>query len=182
MRQNRAHHLEYNLIVCNTDEHPAQEKIYLSLLNRQLVADIILAPAPGDAQHLHPSVQSDLPVVLINRRLQHLSLPSITSDDTQANRQCVGQLIEEARRRVAAITGLDHITTRDRLDGYRLAPYDADLPADSTLQCLGLTMFEGGYRAMYDLLQRTSRPDAVFVFNNVMIQGAVMATQDLVLC
>lgn len=175
-----AHQLGYNLIVCNTDENPAQENIYLSLLDRQLVAGIILAPAPGAAEHLHPFVQSGLPIVLINRRLQHLPLPSVTCDDTEASRQCVSQLIQEGRKRIAAITGLDHIsTTEDRLDGYRLALHDAGLPVDPTLERSGQATFEGGYRAMYELLQRDHRPDAVFVFNNVMTQGAVMATQDV---
>ncbi len=175
-----AHRLGYNLIVCNTDENPEQEQIYLSLLDRQLVAGIILAPAPGEAEHLHPFVQSGLPIVLINRRLQHLSLPSVTSDDAAASRQCVTQLIQEGRRRIAAITGLDHIsTTEDRLDGYRLALREGGLPVDPGLERSGQATFEGGYRAMYDLLQGNPRPDAVFVFNNVMTQGAVMATQDL---
>ncbi len=175
-----AHGYGYNLIVCNTDENPAQENIYLSLLDRQLVAGIILAPAPGDAEHLHPFVQSGLPIVLINRRLQHLSLPSITCDDTEASRQCVGQLIREGRKRIAAITGLDRIsTTQDRLEGYRLALRDANLPVDPTLERSGQATFEGGYRAMYKLLQHDPQPDAVFVFNNVMTQGAVMACQDV---
>lgn len=175
-----AHRYGYNLIVCNTEENPAQENIYLSLLDRQLVAGIVLAPAPGDATHLQAFIQRRLPIVLINRRLKHLPLPSVTCDDTEASRQCVTQLIREGRRRIAAITGLDHIsTTQDRLDGYHLALRDAALPIDPAMELSGQATFEGAYRAMHALLQRADRPDAVFVFNNLMTQGAVMATQDL---
>jgi LacI family transcriptional regulator len=175
-----AHRHGYNLIVCNTDESPEQEEMYLSLLDRQLVAGIILAPAPGDGAHLRPFIENQVPVVLINRFFAHLPLPSITCDDEEASRQCVGQLIAQGCRRIAAITGLAHIsTTQERLKGYQRALRDAGLPADPALQIAGNATLEGGYRAMRELLEHAPRPEAVFVFNNVMTQGAVMAMQDL---
>jgi LacI family transcriptional regulator len=175
-----AHRHGYNLIVCNTEENPHQEETYLSLLDRQLIAGIILAPAPGHGQHLRPFIESHLPIVLINRRFEHLALPSITCDDDEASRQCVSRLIAEGNRRIAAITGLKGITTtQERLEGYQRALHDAGLPVDPALELPGGATLEGGYRAMNELLRRDDRPDAVFVFNNVMTQGAVMAAQDL---
>jgi DNA-binding LacI/PurR family transcriptional regulator len=174
-----AHRHGYNLIVCNTEESPQQEHTYLSLLDRQLVAGVILAPAPGHGEHLRPFIENHLPIVLINRHFAHLPLPSITSDDTDVSRQCVSQLIAEGRTRIGAIIGLNGIsTTQERLEGYRWALRDAGLSLDPSLQISGGATLEGGYRAMGELLQRSERPDAVFVFNNLMTQGAVMATQD----
>lgn len=175
-----AHRHGYNLIVCNTEEDPAQERIYLSLLDRQLVTGIILAPAPGTGEHLQPFIANNLPIVLINRRLAQRAIPAITCDDAEASRHCVSLLIAEGRRRIAAITGLAGIsTTQERLEGYRQALRDAGLPLDPSLELSGSATLEGGYRAMRELLQRADRPDAVFVFNNLMTQGAVMAAQDL---
>jgi len=175
-----AHNHGYTLIVCNTEESLEQEKVYLSLLDRQLVSGIILAPAPGDAEHLRPFIEHHLPIVLINRRFAHLPLPSITCDDAEASRQCVRHLIAEGRRRIAAITGLPGIsTTQERREGYLNALREAGLTVDPSLEVSGGATLEGGYRAMNELLQRDARPDAVFVFNNLMTQGAVMATQDM---
>jgi LacI family transcriptional regulator len=175
-----AHRHGYNLIVCNTDENPAQEDSYLSVLDRQLIAGIILAPAPGHAEHLQPYIASGLPIVLVNRRFSHLPLSSVTCDDAAASQQCVQQLISEGRRRIAAITGLEGVsTTEDRLAGYHAAVQAAGVPV---LEVSGGATLEGGYRAMTELLQHDERPDAVFVFNNLMTQGAVMATQDPGLC
>jgi LacI family transcriptional regulator len=50
---------------------------------------------------------------------------------------------------------------------------------DAALEVQGQANLEGGYRAAYELIQRPDRPDALFVFNNVMTQGAIMALQDL---
>ena len=170
----------YNLIVCNTDENPEREAAYLTILNEQLIAGVVLAPAPGEANHLSSFVESKLSMVLINRSLQHVPRSSITCDDREAAFQCVTHLIGEGRRRVAAITGLGGIsTTRERLEGYRHALTSAGLPLDPELEVSGKAHIEGGYRAAYHLMQRPDPPDALFVFNNVMIQGAIMALQDL---
>jgi LacI family transcriptional regulator len=175
-----AHRRGYNLIVCNTDESPAQEEIYLSLLDRQLVAGIILAPAPGAALHLQPFIERRMPIVLINRHFTDLPLPSITCNDAESSSACIRQLIGEGRRRIGAIMGLPDIsTTQERLDGYHHALREAGIAPDRSLEIAGGATLDGGYRAMHALLQRADRPDAVFVFNNVMTQGAVMAVQDL---
>ena len=175
-----AHDRGYNLIVCNTNEDPELEQIYLQVLDRQLVAGIILAPAPGPEAHLADYAKRDFPIVLINRRLEGLALPSITADDEEAAYQCVAVLIGEGKRRIAAVKGLPTtFTTQARLHGYRRALADAGLPRVVGYEADGLATLEGGYAAVRRLLGRTDRPDGLFAFNNLMVQGAVIALQEL---
>ncbi|MCS7222579.1 MAG: LacI family DNA-binding transcriptional regulator [Anaerolineae bacterium] len=175
-----AHQRGYNLIVCNTDENPQREESYLEILNQQLVSGVILAPAPGEAKHLIRFIEGGLPIVLINRRLPHLPCSSITSDDEEAAYQCVTHLIREGRRRIAAITGLSGVfTTQERLRGYRRALEEAGMAVDPSFEVSGQACLTGGYEAARTLMQRVPQPDALFVFNNLMTQGAVMALQDL---
>lgn len=170
----------YNLIVCNTDENPERELSYLTILNEQLIAGVILAPAPGNAPHLESLLGGKLPMVLINRRLEHVHCTSIVSDDEDAAFRCVSQLISEGRRRIGAITGLAGIsTTQERLNGYRRALATAGLPLDPTLEVAGHAHTEGGYHAAYELMRRPDPADALFAFNNPMTQGAVLALQDM---
>jgi DNA-binding LacI/PurR family transcriptional regulator len=175
-----AHERDYNLIVCNTDENPEQEKVYLQVLDQQLVTGIILAPAPGVEPHLISFVAKELPIVLINRRLHHLPFSSITSDDREAAFQCVNYLIEQGRQRIAAIIGLPAtFTTQERLAGYRRALASAGLPQEPLYVVEGKANLHGGYAAARHLMQQEKPPDALFAFNNLMVQGAVMALQDL---
>jgi DNA-binding LacI/PurR family transcriptional regulator len=172
----------YNLIVCNTDESPEQEKAYVAILDRLLVAGIILAPAPGEARHLKRFIDAGVPIVLVNRRLEHLRCSSVTADDEEAAFQCVSHLIKEGRRRIAAISGLAGVyTTAQRLHGYRRALAAAGLAPGPRvrLEVSGQAHLEGGYRAACQLMQQDDAPDALFAFNNLMTQGAVLALQDL---
>jgi DNA-binding LacI/PurR family transcriptional regulator len=175
-----AHERDYNLIVCNTNEDPEQEKVYLRVLDRQLVAGIILAPAPGPEAHLADYARRDIPIVLVNRRLNGLALPSITADDEEVAYRCVTTLIGEGKRRIAAIKGLPTtFTTQERLCGYWRALDDAGLPRLAEYEADGLATLEGGYAAALRLLQSGDPPDGIFAFNNLMVQGAVLALQEL---
>lgn len=170
----------YNLIICNTNEDPEREAAYLKVLDQQMIAGIILAPAPGDARHLTTYLEHRLPIVLINRRIEYLPYTSITSDDEDAAFQCVQHLIDEGRRRIAAITGLPGVyTTQTRLHGYHRALASAGLSSMETLEICGWAHLEGGYTAARTLLERADPPDALFVFNNLMIQGVIAALQAL---
>jgi LacI family transcriptional regulator len=170
----------YNLILCNTDENPQQEATYLNILNQQMVAGVILAPAPGNAAHLRPFIENGLPIVLVNRRLDHVACGSITSDDEEAAYQCVRHLATQGRRRIAAITGLAGVfTTQERLAGYERALAAAGITPDPELVVTGWASLKGGYEAAHQLMNRPNPPDAFFAFNNVMTQGVIIALQEM---
>ena len=157
------------------------EEAYVSILDRLLVAGIILAPAHGEGAHLGRFISSGLPIVLVNRRLDSLGCTSITADDEEGAYQCVRYLIQSGKRRVAAITGLEGIsTTEQRLLGYRRALAEAGL-SDCSPECelSGEATVEGGYRATCELARSDNPPDGYFAFNNLMTQGAVMALAEL---
>lgn len=175
-----AHKHGYNLILCNTEEDPQQERIYLDLLDRQLVTGVILSPAPGEALHLDAYVERGLPIILVNRRIDRLACSSITSNEEEITYDCVTRLIQEGRRRIAAITGFSEAsTTKERLRGYRQALRDAGLDPHDSLEECGWSDLKGGYAAAYKLVQSDQPPDALIAFNDLMTQGSIMALQDL---
>ena len=172
----------YNLIVCNTDEDPQQEADYLGILERLLVAGIIIAPAPGNVGQLERLANMSMPVVLVNRSLDIPDCSSVCADDEVAAFQCVSQLIADGRRRIAAITGLPGVsTTQQRLQGYRraLATLEVKESVCPPFEMSGNATLAGGYEAVCRLMQGNPTPDAMFAFNNLMTQGAVMALHDL---
>lgn len=175
-----AHEAGLNMVVCNTDEDPDQEQAYLRVLDRQLAAGVILAPAPGNEDHLVQYLDRNFPIVLVNRRLDNFPLSSITSNDEEAAQECVEFLIGEGKRHVAAIKGLPTTyTTRQRVSGYRRALKEAGLARCADDEVDGQATREGGYAAAMKLLTRPNPPDGLFVFNNLMVEGAIIATNEL---
>lgn len=170
----------FNLLISNTDEHIEREEASFAVLRQQLVAGIILAPAPGDISSRDYLANMQCPVVLINRDLGDSPYPSIVADDEESAFQCTRWLIRQGRRRIGVVAGLANIsTTQHRLEGCRRALEDEGLPYYPELQISGKATFDGGYEAARDLMIRAAPPDALFVHNNVMLMGAMLALQDL---
>lgn len=170
----------YNLLVSSTDERLDREEASISVLRQQLVAGIVLAPAPGDSSLRSYLTVDQPPIVLINRDLGDPRYPSVLAADEEAAYRCTSWLIHEGRRCIGVIRGLDDITTtRERIKGYARALTDAGVPRYSELEVPGAATIEGGYQAASDLMIRANPPDAIFVHNNMMLTGAVLALQDL---
>jgi DNA-binding LacI/PurR family transcriptional regulator len=117
--------------------------------------------------------QIEMPAVLSGRRSARESVPYVDSDNVGGARTAVEHLIERGRRRIATITGpLDMYVAQCRLDGYRQALTDAGSPADEDLIAGADFTEDGGRRAMRELLDRGTDPDAVFAASDVMAAGA----------
>lgn len=170
----------FNLLISNTDEHIDREEASFAVLRQQLVAGIILAPAPGDIQARDYLADIQCPIVLINRDMGNSPYPSIVADDEESAFQCTRWLIRQGRRRIGVVSGLENVsTTQHRLDGCRRALESEGLVQYAELQISGKATFDGGYEAARNLMIRTAPPDALFVHNNVMLMGAMLALQDL---
>jgi LacI family transcriptional regulator len=170
----------YSLLISSTDERVDREEVSITALRQQLVAGIILAPAPGDLRDRDYLSTDQPPTVLINRELDDASYPSVTADDDEAAYQCTNWLVGQGRRRLGVITGLAEIsTTRERLNGYARALAEHAIPRHHDLEIPGNATVQGGYQAAWDLMIRAHPPDAIFVHNNVMLMGASLALRDL---
>lgn len=170
----------YNLIISNTDERLDRERDVFATLSQQLVAGVILAPAPGDIASRDYLFTQTVPTVLVNRWLEGVPCPAIVCDDEGAAFESATELARHGRQRIAAITGLpDASTTIARTRGFRRALEAAGLPLEPDMLICGDATIQGGYRAARELMSRPIRPDALFVQNNVMTQGTVLALQDL---
>ena len=81
-------------------------------------------------------------------------------------------LIERGYTRIACIAGpLDKTPARLRLEGYREAMHNAQLPIPEGYEITSNFEFGGGFDAMQQLLTHPLRPDAVFVGNDAMAVG-----------
>jgi LacI family transcriptional regulator len=124
-------------------------------------------------------VDRRIPVVAVDRRVDRLDVDTVLVDNVGGARRATQHLIESGCRRIACITGPMRTTTAaERLQGFRAAHEDAGLEVDPDLVVLENFKEDGGYDGAQRLLGLRTRPDALFVANNLMTVGALEALVD----
>ena len=157
------------VILCNTDEDPAREALYLRLMEEERVTGAILAPTRGGGS---ASVALDVPAVLIDRSPSGGARDAVVLNNRAAAAMLVDHLVAQGYRRIAGLFGANSTTGRERCDGYGEALARHGLAADAGFVAHGPGITEAAVRA---LLDRPVPPDALIASNGVMLLSAVRA-------
>lgn len=169
----------YSLLLCNADENVEKEINYLKVLMNKKVDGIILTSAGGDHKTIKEIVRRGMSVVLIDRLIEGLDTDGVVIDNVNGAYDAISHLISEGYKKIGIITGpLEIMTATERLEGYKKALQDAGIEFNENLVENGGYTREGGYRAAKQLVERVC-PDAMFIANNVMTTGALLALKEL---
>ncbi len=116
-----------------------------------------------------------VPVIVVNGYSPLFA--SVLPDAEEGAYQAVRHLIELGHRRIAYIAGpAGFVTSARRLQGYRRALLDADISANDQPRGQGDWTFDGGFRAMQQILEDSAGvPTAVFACNDMTAIGAISA-------
>jgi len=170
----------YAVMLCNTDEDPAKEDVYLRLLREKQVDGLLLAPSGLPTPNLRLWLRAGLPLVLVDRRLAGVHADAALVDNKEGARSAVQHLIALGHRRIGMIGGPQQVFTgQERLTGYYEALRDAGIKPDSALVRLGDFKQHSGHRLAQEFIRMRPRPTALFVANNLMTIGAVMALKEM---
>ncbi|WP_327118451.1 LacI family transcriptional regulator [Streptomyces sp. NBC_01341] len=178
-------------VVCNTGGSPERELTYLTLLQRQRAAAVVLTGgALEDPAHqaamtakLTKLADAGTRVVLCGRPpLQEgdAVLAALAFDNRGGARRLTEHLIALGHRRVGYVAGpLERTTTRHRLEGHREAMKAAGLYGDEeNVTVHGPYDRSSGYDATLELLRREPGITAVVAANDTVALGACAALRD----
>lgn len=167
----------YAVFLCNTDENPEKEELYLRHLADENAAGIIYAPTNKAQKSLNSGKPTELsmPVVVIDRAVVREETDLVLIDNHAAACELAEHLIGHGRRRLAGLFGAKSPTGLERRRGYLTALERHGIEPREDLQRLLPPFEDEGYRAAQELLQRPDRPDALFVSNGQLAVGAYRA-------
>lgn len=190
----------YSTIFCNTDEDPQREEDYLHLLATQQIDGLIIAPTGVRGRSLLAFAESDVPIVQLDRQCPGLEAPLIGVDNESGAYQAIQYLISLGHRRIAYLMGIETVSTQiERLNGWKRALQDANLPLDEELIIRADPRFYGvvpsnsgsvvrpaprrqtmpsAYEALQDILRMPDRPSALFVATNQLTSGTLYALRE----
>jgi DNA-binding LacI/PurR family transcriptional regulator len=170
---------QYSLLLCNSDEDPARESLYVDVLQAERVAGIVISPADENSTSCEPLLRNDVPIVAMDRRLRSFDVDTVLVDNVKGAYQATSHLIRLGHRRIGLIGGPTRITTgRERLEGYEKALNEHGLEADQRLIKVGDFKQESGYQRACELLEMDDPPTAIFTANNLMTLGALNAIHE----
>jgi LacI family transcriptional regulator len=121
---------------------------------------------------------STIPVVELARYSESRLFDSVISDDREGALQLTRYLIGLGHRRIAIIAGNPPFsTTRARVQGFREAFQEANLPLDESLICCREYSPAWGAESLLALLRLHEPPTAVFAASNQLVLGAIRAAR-----
>jgi LacI family transcriptional regulator len=170
----------YNLILCNTNDEPHRQSVYLQVLAERRIDGLIVV-STGEDDSLAAQLQGlTIPTVLVDRKLNELKCDLVETAHLQGGLIATQHLIGLGHKRIACIggpTGLD--ASEQRIQGWRQALQTAGLTeVSSDLLVHGNFTSQGGYNAMQEILQLLPQPSAIFVCNDLMAIGALSVAHE----
>jgi LacI family transcriptional regulator len=177
--QDRAAKDGFSVILCNSDEESTSEKAYLANLVERSVDGLVISPTIGNHAYLRRLAAQRLPLVLVDRRIRGLAVPSVRVDSRQGAREAVRHLISLGHERIGILKGIDGVETSDeRFAGYQQALAESRIRFRPVLVKEGRFLKDQAFRAAQELLAMRSGPTAIFACNEPMLIGCLLALKE----
>ena len=169
---------DYSVILASSAGEPDREVAAVEMLRAKRVDGVMVTSSRVGALYLEHLERIGVPVVLINNHNEQSGRYtfSVSVDNQHGGHLATRHLIERGHRRIAYISGtIDQSDSAGRLEGYRQALEENDIPFDPTLVVPGNGRLDGGERALHALISLDSPPTAVFCYNDMTAIGLMSA-------
>ncbi len=169
----------YAIFLCNSDETPPKENLYIDLMLAEKVAGVIITPALESGSNIWKLIEAGIPVAAVDRGVTDLDVDTVVVDNVSGACELVSLLARQGHRRIGAILGSMQMTTgRERFLGYKRALEEAGLPFDADLVRMGVPKESLGYQYTLELLDELDAPTTIFAGNNLLPVGALRAIRE----
>jgi len=166
------------LTICDTENNPEKEKIYLDYLLDNKIGGVIFAE--GISIPTIERAQKFTKTVLIDRHSQEGKISEVSSDNYSGGKQATEYLLQLNHRNIGFIGGPKNWPSADdRLAGYRDALEKHHIPFRSEMVFQGDLQFESGVAAIEYFLTLSQWPTAIFSANDQMAFGVMSKANSL---
>jgi LacI family fructose operon transcriptional repressor len=174
--EDTAYEQGFSVLLCNTDENPEKEAIYLNLMRDTAVAGAIMSPTRQTIANFADS-NLPFPIVVVDRSISNGDVDAVLLDNVDAAYRLITHLIEQGYRRIAALCS-EMSTGLERQVGYEKALRAHGLAPKSEYMKYVSPKAEAGYAAALKMLDLAEIPDALFTVNSLIAEGALQAIRE----
>jgi LacI family fructose operon transcriptional repressor len=166
----------FSVLLCNTDEQPEKEAIYLNLMRDTSIAGVIISPTRRTVASFTDS-NNPFPVVVVDRSIPNVDVDAVLLDNVDAAYRLTTHLIEQGYRRIGALCS-EMSTGLERQTGYEKALREHGLALRAEHVKYVPPKMEAGYAAALKMIDTAEPPDALFTVNSLLAAGALQAIQE----
>src|SRR4030042_675913 len=164
----------YSVMLCNSAYDYKRELTHISTLRSKSVDGMIIVPTTQQVEHINRLIESNLPVVLMDRLVPETKADIVLIDNFQGTLDATEYLIKLGHSDIGYIDRpFDLPHSLDRVLGYKKALGENGLEFQENLIVRGGFNYDDGAKAMEALLDRKPVPPAVLGFNCIKALGAV---------
>lgn len=159
----------YNLVISQSLESEKKENVNIKTMFNSRVDGLLVSLAydTGDDSNYKPILDKHIPVIFFDRVFEHPLTTSVVIDNRAAAYTITQHLIEQGCRRIAHITAnLKRNVYADRLQGYRQALADHNIPYDENLIFINNLSEPACMDAVQTILRMDPLPDGIFCSND----------------
>jgi LacI family fructose operon transcriptional repressor len=175
--EDTAYEQGFSVVLCNTDENPEKEVIYLNFLQDTNVAGAIISPTRQTVATFS-AANFPFPIVTVDRSIPDGDVDAVLLDNVDAGYRLTSHLIENGYRRIAALCGETSTTGQERRLGYEKALRAHGLSPAAELVKYVQPRIEAGQAATLKMLDLAQAPDALFTTNSLLAVGALQAIRE----
>lgn len=173
--EDSAYRAGMRVILCNTDEDPEREALYLGLMQEERITGLVFAPTRATVDQL-PKRALDFPVVLIDRAGPAGLHDAVVLDNRDAMDQLIGHLVERGHREIGGLFGNASSTGAERREGYVAAMQRHGLKPQFRAVAPSA---EAAQKEVAQWLTQPDRPRAIVVSNSLLLIGVIKAARAL---
>ena len=175
--EDRAQEHDYTLILGNSDESVEKERRYLDIFISRRVDGVLISSSPGNNHHLELLQKRDIPLVLIDRKVENIDADVVRGDTYTGGQHLTHHLVEQGFRDIALVGGWPGVSSlEERQAGYRLAMEEAGL---TPRVYPGRTDHASGEEITERLFRQNNLPEAIIAANNYVAVGTLVALRRL---
>lgn len=176
--EDEAERLEYNLIICNTDNDIDKEQKYMELLISKLIDGIIFMSGGKSNESITILKSNNIPFVLVDRYIEgYIDDYGVFCLNKQGVEDGVKYLYDKGKRKIVFVKGRENVEiSKQRLEGYidamkKYGIYDEKYIFEGDFNV------DGGKIATEKIINCFDNLDAIFYSNDMMALGGMKILQ-----
>lgn len=173
---------DYSIILADSSESAKKEEKYLKLLYQNRIDALVLATVASEYSALDMYFTNNIPVIFVdNIPYIERDIDCVILNNSKASIIAVNHLINSGNKKIAIITGNPKETTgSERLEGYKKALKQNNIPIDKNLIKFGDYKENTGYSCTEELLNNIDKHPftALYVGSEKMTYGAIKAIHE----